>query len=170
LILNKMFNKINCLKTKKGFTIFESLIAIFVLLVGILGAMTLILNVVNLIGLSSSQLTAAYLAQEGVEIVRNIRDTNWLSSNSFDFNLSNGAYEVQYSDSSLTIAGSPRFLKINAAGYYNYIGGTDTKFTRTITLSYPAAYILNVKVDVNWQEKGKSNNFSAQANLYNFNQ
>ena len=66
--------------TKKlgGFTIIEVLIALFVTSIGIIG----VFNVFSIIVVLSSDLTnrliATYLAQEGMEIVRNIRDNNWL--------------------------------------------------------------------------------------------
>ena len=66
------------IKNIKGFTLTEVMIAIMVLTVAIVSATNLL---VGLIGTNQNNLTtlqAYYLAQEGLEAVRNIRDTNWL--------------------------------------------------------------------------------------------
>ena len=62
----------------KSFTIIEVIVAASIITVGIIGVLTLITKTVGLMSVSPSKLFAAYLAQEGVEIVRNIRDTNWV--------------------------------------------------------------------------------------------
>ncbi|MFC1630115.1 hypothetical protein ACFL06_01105 [Patescibacteria group bacterium] len=63
---------------KKGFTILEVTIAISVILIGISSTIILITTVINKMTVLPSQLVATYLAQEGIEIIRNARDTNWL--------------------------------------------------------------------------------------------
>ena len=50
----------------------ESTIAIFLLIVGTVGAFTLIQKTITFTAISSSQLVASYLAQEGIEVIRNI--------------------------------------------------------------------------------------------------
>ena len=62
----------------KGFTIIELIIAIFVLSVAVVGIFSAFSIIVVLTSDTADRLTATYLAQEGMEIVRNIRDTNWL--------------------------------------------------------------------------------------------
>ena len=69
------------LNKKKGFTLLEVIVAILVVIVGVLAAYTVTQKIIFYTYRSSSRLTAAYLAQEGIEIVRNIRDTNWLQLN-----------------------------------------------------------------------------------------
>ncbi len=62
----------------KSFTLIEVIIAIFILTMGTVGAFSLIQRTIAFTSISSSRLTAAYLAQEGMEIARNIRDSNYL--------------------------------------------------------------------------------------------
>ena len=64
---------------KNGFTIIELIISISILSVAIIGIFGAFSIVTILTSNSADQLTATYLAQEGMEIVRNIRDTNWLN-------------------------------------------------------------------------------------------
>ncbi len=63
-------------KTKKGFSIGEVMIAMFILVVGIISAVFLSAKSTGQIGDSRNAIIAASLAQEGVELVRNIRDNS----------------------------------------------------------------------------------------------
>ncbi len=65
----------------KGFTIIELVVSIFVLSIAVIGIFNALSVVMILTSDSSDRLTATYLSQEGMEIVRNIRDTNWLDMN-----------------------------------------------------------------------------------------
>lgn len=164
----------------KGFTLLEVMIAVFLVIVGISTAFLLITKTVGQMAVSSSRLTAAYLIQEGIEIVRNIRDTNWLEhitdpANTWDEGLtgcSTGctadyAYTAS-KDPNLLAIPADNFLNIDGNGFYSYSAGTATKFKRKITIDTSAPDILKVKVEVTWQEKGKSYQYSAQENLYNW--
>jgi prepilin-type N-terminal cleavage/methylation domain-containing protein len=64
---------------EKGFTLIELIISIFIISVALIGIYSAFSIVVILTSDTADRLTAAYLAQEGQEIVRNIRDTNWLT-------------------------------------------------------------------------------------------
>jgi len=63
-------------RTKKGFSIGEVMIAMFILVVGIIGAVFLSAKSTAQIGDSRNAIIAASLAQEGVELIRNIRDNS----------------------------------------------------------------------------------------------
>src|SRR4030042_2798206 len=177
--MSKCFN----VKTKKGFTILEVMIAIFLIIIGIAGVFTLMTKILGQMAVSSSQLTAAYLTQEGIEIVRNIRDTNWLEQIDHDNDWNEGLTDcstgctADYTytaseDPNLSAILAANFLKIDANGFYNYTSGTDTKFKRkvTIVLDNPncGAGTLKVKVETTWSEKGKDYSYLAQECLYNW--
>ncbi len=66
-------------KNGAGFTLIEIIIAIFILSFAIVGIFTAFSIVLILTSDAVDRLTATYLTQEGIEIVRNIRDTNWLN-------------------------------------------------------------------------------------------
>jgi prepilin-type N-terminal cleavage/methylation domain-containing protein len=176
-----MFNKFE--KSQKGFTLAELLIAIFVLTTGIIGIYIAIQQSISVITYSYSRLTAAYLAQEGIEIIRNIKDTNLLekrsdSSNPWNENLEAGDWEAEYSqvqniDPALYSCPSPcdfnalRFLRLNG-GFYNYASGDRTKFKRKISITRVGDDILKVQVTIYWQGRQKVHNLILQENLYNW--
>lgn len=171
-----MLTFFNFLKRKNGFTLVEVLTAIFVILVGVVGTMATIQQTLAYTSLSASRLVASYLAQEGIEIVRNFRDGNWLEQRTnpplpWTNGLSSGDWEVDYNDTVLTAyVGAGRYLKIDG-GFYNYESGTNTKFKRKITIvqdSDGGNPCLKVSVLVEWQQVGKTHQVTAQEYLYNW--
>src|SRR3989338_11323733 len=69
---------------ERGFTIVESLVAIAVFTVGISAAIFVIQQSFTVGSRVKNKIIAAYLAQEGIEVIRNIRDRNWMQGNVYD--------------------------------------------------------------------------------------
>jgi len=169
----------------KGFSFIEVLVSIFILVIAITASFSVLRGILSYNVTNSSRLVAAYLAQEGIEIVRNIRDGNWLESrsntaNSWDEGLTgcsgngciadyNHSYSGDQEDPQLP-AYTGQLLNIdpNGLGFYGYGFSTTTKFQRKIVITPGAINELKVNVTVSWQEKGKSNTLSALENLYNW--
>ncbi|MBI1971508.1 MAG: prepilin-type N-terminal cleavage/methylation domain-containing protein [Candidatus Wildermuthbacteria bacterium] len=157
----------------RAFTLIEVLVAMFVVLVGAGGLFSLIYQTTSFSANPSSQLAASYLAQEGIEIVRNIRDTNFLKMHkglpaAWDDGLAGCASgcEADFNDSALaSYAGL--LLKIGG-GLYTYDSGTDTIFTRKITVASGGTDALNVDAEVSWAEKGRTHSVKAATKLYNW--
>lgn len=63
---------------EKSFTLLEVLIAITVITIGLVGAVSLITHSIASSAVLKGKLLAAEFAQEGIEAVRGIRDDNWL--------------------------------------------------------------------------------------------
>ena len=155
----------------KGFTLLEVIAAIFLMTIGVIGIFSLVSQTIVSSQIASSRLVASYLAQEGIEIVKNIRDTNFLKIRkeiegiNWDTGLTGCATgcEADYDDSELVSA--DRFLKIDG-GYYKYSGfGTETPFKRKITIT-PDTDILKVLVEVSWRERGREHKVTVQENIY----
>ncbi len=68
---------------KRGFTIIETLVALSIFTVSILGLLTVTAQGVSDTNFSKNKFIASYLAQEGIEMVRNMRDTSILSGNTW---------------------------------------------------------------------------------------
>ena len=62
-----------------GFTIIEAMIAAVVISVGLIGVLTLCTVSMKLGRISLNRVIAANLAQEGIEVIRSIRDNYWLN-------------------------------------------------------------------------------------------
>ena len=164
-------------KNLGGFTVLEVIVSIFVLVIGILGAYTVVQFPLYYTSISMSQLTASYLAQEGAEIVRTIRDTN-LIINPGDWDnwliTSKGAdceapefCETDYNHPALVSrSGSANFLKIDSNNFYNYEIGNTSKFTRKITITPDGSEKLKISVIVYWYEKGQDRHVEVREDLY----
>jgi hypothetical protein len=148
----------------KGFTMLEAVIATFVVMIGIIGLLIASQSSVLIVYLARDRLTAAYLAKEGIEIVRNIRDENWLRLRVWNSGLSPGNYMVDFDDTTLSsyIANTP--LRINPNGFYNYTIGIPTKFTRKITIANINPDSIRVNIQVTWKDYV----FLLEENLYNW--
>jgi type II secretory pathway pseudopilin PulG len=66
------------LKKNKGFTIIETLVAILIFSVSILGILSVMASGVTNVNYAKNKMIAEYLAQEGIEYMRNMRDTDAL--------------------------------------------------------------------------------------------
>lgn len=76
LTLSKRMSKLRL--NKEGFTLTEVMIGIMILTVAIVSATSLLVGLMRINQNNLTTLQAYYFAQEGIEAVRNIRDTNWL--------------------------------------------------------------------------------------------
>ncbi len=169
-------------KEKLGFTLLEVITAIFILTVGIGGAFALLRQSLSGASMVELKVTAAYLAQEGIEIVRNIRDSNWLesrsSSVSWDDGLTNcqspncceGDYKIYTSLTNVSNCNSSnlRYLNIDTNGFYSYDSGTPTKFKRKIIITPKGSDKMEVKVIVEWQERERSHSIEVVEDLSNW--
>jgi len=150
---------------RRGFTLIEIMVAILVMSVGILGVFSLVPMAISLGTDNSDKFTASQLALEGLEIVRNIRDSNWLEQNIDPDNAWNEGLmgcadgcEVDYEDvrtndpTLASYSGQP--LRIDTNGFFNYYSdGVATKFKRKIIIDSNTDYVLNISVAMEWPSK-----------------
>lgn len=130
----------------------EAVIATSIVMIGILGLLITSQNIVLTVYLARDRLTAAYLAKEGMENVRNLRDQNWLR----------GITPWHSGISSST----PAQLFIDGERFYTYaITATTTKFFReTIIAPITGVDGINVRVRVSWD----AHSFLVEENLRNW--
>lgn len=150
-------------RSSDGFTLLETLVAVSLVTIAIVAPMTLASRALTASYHARDQLIASQLAQEGIEVVRQIRDNNILRGNNPFQGLSEGVYLVDsrggsLNDSLKQITGSclesppplrrgdssPFYAYNNSAGFSpdpcNGAGnlGPTTAFTRTVTISRPS--------------------------------
>lgn len=148
-------------KTMRGQMLVEAMVAISILIIAVFSIFTLIARSISLNRVIADQYVGTYLASEGVEIVKNIIDTNLLPSNCniWKAGLSqDGDYEVSYKTAGLLpFTGKP--LRYDATtGLYDYVSASVTKYYRTIRLSLVdrATFGDELKVNsiVSWTTRG----------------
>jgi len=182
-------------KADSAFTVLEVMTAIFILSVGVGAALSLMNQTLATGSVVEQTLIASYLAQEGIKIVRNIRDTNWLQSRDssksspWDDGLCSSPYcewEVDYTTVTFFntadfekcsdpgsncqgYTGTGTFLNIDTDGFYSYeISDPQTKFKRKITIEKPQADEIKIMVDIIWQERGRTHTFTALEYIRNW--
>lgn len=74
-----MINRRPSKNTQSGFTIIETLVAIFILLISITGPLSFAQSGLRASFVARDQVVAFYLAQDAIETVKNIRDNNSLN-------------------------------------------------------------------------------------------
>ena len=159
----------------KGFSLIEVVTAIFILTVGVGGAFSLIYQTLSAVYIVRSGLTASFLAQEGVEIIKNLRDNAWLesraaTSTSWLANLSEagGDYEVDYTTDYLSRSNNSTYMKIDSNGFMNYSSGDNTNFIRSVALTNVSTTTVKVVVTVEWETGGRDHSLEVVENITNW--
>ena len=139
---------------KKAFSLIEALVAISILMIGILGAFILVVRTLASAPVVQSRLVAANLAQEGVELVRQIRDTNFIKSRDFREGLENGVWQIDWKKEQLEFCNERDILRFDTVDkMYHYQGaqGEPYFFRRQIKISDgPDQDIIRVNVIMHW--------------------
>jgi len=144
----------------------EVLVSIFVITIGIVTAVNLIGSAIGSVAISKSQIIAVNLCQEGLEVVRNIRDTNWEEQEIWNNGLSNGDYQVAYNSTSLSPFSDNPLLVDDIL--YQYLDGDATPFYREITINNIDDYALEVVSRVTWSQRGRDFEVVAKTRLYDW--
>ena len=142
--------------------------ALVILTLALGPALVLSSNISSTASVVRNNLIAANLSQEGVEVIRALRDANWFNGLSFDAGIADGIYRIEWNSNALISLGSNPPLKINA-GLYNYSSGTDTKFKRTVTITKINSEELRIISDVTWTERGnRTRDVKTESHLFDW--
>ena len=156
---------------EKGFTLVEALISLFILSIALTGTFAVIIAQVGTAHLIQENFIASGLAQEGIEVARNLRDSDWFAHNAFGTSLPEGSYRVQWDSIALLPDDPSAFLQKDNSGLYAYAnGGTNTPYHRTLQIQYPSVDEIQIIVLVSWQNRTGPKSLSAEEHLYKWNQ
>jgi prepilin-type N-terminal cleavage/methylation domain-containing protein len=179
--------KKNSTQYKKGFTLVETLVATMILAVSITALVNVVAQNVFTSGYIKNKFVAISLAQEGIELVRNIQDNALLAgqsgstSETFTGTIFPSCYGVScYIDAAqetlnpVICNGSCPPLQISPNGYFNYsLGDSDNslneRFTRTIQIfpnansEIPSAHVT---VTVEWLQGNALRNVSYETDIF----
>ncbi|MCK9578936.1 MAG: hypothetical protein M0Q92_00610 [Methanoregula sp.] len=164
---------------EKGFGILEVVIATGIIIVGLVAVISFIIQSYSVSQVNRNKFAATMLAQEGIELVRNMRDSNWVSGAVWNQNIAgDGTYRIEIDASgNVNIVNVSSIddilskLKINS-GLYQHTLGVDTIFYRMITASNTASCLaancLQITSTVKWSERGLARNYAITVELYNW--
>ncbi len=176
----------------QGFTIAEVLLAGFILTVGMVTVMSLFSASHRQSTDTRSVIIATGLAQEGAEIVRNIRDNNiayraknWTAGDNcststlgncdpFRYfpNVANQLCTISYNSSvtaDMSCPGSPStLLSLDGNGLYQHGGGTATRFYRLLKIDHTGgADTARVQSFVSWKPNGPGSSLNGNGAVGN---
>lgn len=166
----------------RGFTLVETLVALSILLIAVVTPISLIGDSLHKMYYARDEAIAVNLAQEGIEMVRQVRDSNMISGAAWDNNLALGTYIIDVG-SFISTPGTPSNFVINcgscqpqpvyrdAAGtglYRQNAVSTATQFSRNVVISNPnaQAYERSVVSTVTWKTGGLSGSIAIQEYIY----
>lgn len=163
-------------KNNKGFTILELLITISIISIGLLGILGITPLMLSQSSYANSRLIAVHLAQEGIELVKNMRDYNLLSgAGSWDNNIGNGGDvtgEMDYThlpNTPMNPYASSK-LCVNSAGFYGYSSCTSSAspFWREIKVVRIDDNSKRISVSVYWRDKSGQHEIRAEDIIFNY--
>ena len=156
---------------KNGFSLIGVIISTFIISTGLVAVLSLANMSLKSSSTGEMRLIASGLAQEGIEIFRDMRRSNadWIDWEWYGSIATSTIrnYRVQY-DNSDFISPSETPLKIDSNGFYRYESGDNTPFYRKITLTKISYQEVKVAVEIKWQSRGNSYSLIAEDHLWNW--
>jgi Tfp pilus assembly protein PilV len=129
-------------KKQEGYLLIEAMVAMGILTTSVLGIFALMSQSIKLTRVVDDQYVGTYLAAEGIEITKNLLDTNiltdvtkWNVEAGGDFSVG-GCYEVDITSSVLPGAGCPStLLKLKDSLYSYDPTGSASGFSRSVNIT-----------------------------------
>ncbi len=164
------------LRDKKGSLMIEAMVAASLVVIGLLGLFQLIVRSMQIDSSAINRFQATYLAAEGIEVVKNIIDTNVAAGNAWNGGL-NGTYNDVSFDNLTNSATDTVFLDAQNSVFEGYSGIyrsgdtlTPTVFSRRIDIADVNSYELDVSSTVLWYENGSQKNVTLVDRFYDWRQ
>lgn len=168
-------------KDQPAFSLIEIVAVLFIVSVALVGILALIVQNIQSQDYNKKTIIAYQLAQEGIELIRKVRDSNWRQHNvniHFDNNLPPDVYYMDYRDSvPHSAAANPTglsVLSLDSNGFYFHDTSTpktsvNSGFSRLITIKdFDETYVIQVFSDVYWVENGHQNSYHLTTALYDW--
>ncbi len=157
---------------RSGQLLIEMLVALGILTVGFLGVMSLLSRAIGLNRVVADNYTATYLAEEGIEIVKNILDGNVIQGKGWNegFGIGNGDFEVDFSSDTL-VQSQDRFLTLDqSANLYGYGFSSATPFKRVVRIDIDGSggNEIIVNSEVGWVSRGGNYNVNLEDHFFNW--
>ncbi|MFC1645010.1 hypothetical protein ACFL08_03215 [Patescibacteria group bacterium] len=124
-------------KNKKGFSIGEVILSVFIVGTTLVVVTSIMAKSIGVFLEDKNSVIAANLSQEGVELVRNVRDNNW-ATGQFDDGMDDGSFIIDKDSNLSDASGDNQFLSYSDSEGYIHGAGDRTKFSRQIRVDVSA--------------------------------
>ncbi len=142
---------------QQGQVLVETMVALGVVTIALLGMLSLLSSSIGVNRVISDQYIAAYLASEGIEVVKNIIDTNVVQGRAYNNDLLDCVTGCMFQYNSIIPITSPS-IQIrfdSSSGLYSYDSGSPTGFSRNVVIQFgESADELVVTSSVTWVSRG----------------
>ena len=170
------------IKITNGFSLLEVIVALGVITMGILGVFSLVTQTTQVQTANKNHLIGSMLAQEGIELVRNIKDENYLSLVpgtlwNEDISAVDSTFVIDYRGRdfldrtpNIISEASTKLYFDAATGFYTHVVAINqtTPFRRLITIDDISASSTVVSCLVNWNDHGRSKDYVAETELHDW--
>ena len=155
----------------------EILAVLFIVSMALMGIVSLIIQNIQVQSINKNNLVASSLAQEGIELIRKTRDSNWRAGLPFDDGLSDGSYRMDFRLGMPVPLNNPQEAKIYLSnGLYINQTGVETEllptiFSRQIIINRLTTYVgspLQVRSLVSWTDRGHPYNYELRTLLFDW--
>lgn len=141
------------LSNNKGLTLLEVVVAIGLVVTGLVGTLMMLAQVTKDFRGADNRLIAAQLGQEAIEVVVNIRDTNWIEGEAYNTGIpETTSGTVNYNSTAVQEDGS-QCLSREDDFYVHGTAPCNTLFERRLEITNQGNYLEVVAV-VSWTEAG----------------
>ena len=159
---------------EEGITLIEIMVSLVFLSAGLIPLFGVIISSINLSTRIKNNLMASNLAQEGIEVVRAIRDKAWMDNAPYDRDLTSGDHLVSWDSDTLSFYDPSTYMRLDPnTKIYSLTIGTDTIFKRRINITKivsPCNCEIRVISDVTWVDKGKNLAVTVESHLFDWKQ
>jgi len=169
------------LKKQSAFTLIEIMAVVLIVAIGLVGTSQLVVQTLQAQTINRSTIIAYQLAQEGIELVRYIRDTNWIEgASSWDDGLDRGNYCIDYRNPVLIPAVDITDCQLYRDANDWYIHpllqseiNNSNQFRRLIVID-DSNYVgleensILVMVYIKWMENGREYSYAMGTELFNW--
>ncbi|NCT54360.1 hypothetical protein GW758_00170 [Candidatus Falkowbacteria bacterium] len=171
--------KIEFKKNKEAFSLIEIVIILFIISMGLIGILSLIVQNIQSQDYNKNNLIATQLSQEGIELVRRIRDNNFKQGNNFNTGLAENQSEVfsycfDYNDSAPVVSAEACLLRFDGDGFYVHGSlGISSGFSRLIKVELidedlAVGVALKVISEVYWNSRLGISSYATETLLYDW--
>ncbi len=163
-LLCKKIPTVKC--SRSGFTLVETMVAISILMIAVVGPMSTIGGSLAQIRIARDQMVAVNLAQEGIEVVRQKRDSNMLArwnettpTTLWSAGLAAGSYIISAPTLAIiSCSGCVIAVYLDVNNFYTQGGvATPTQFNRVVNIADISTIEKSVTSTVTWKTSGGVN-------------
>lgn len=165
-------------RLQAGFTLIETFMAITILLIAMTGPLVLVTTGLAVSKMAKGQVTAMYLAQEAVEYIRNVRDSNILTGNNWLDGLEDcidNFCKIDSPNEEISICGSSGCNNLDyneislLFGYSTDSGWVNSRFEREIEIvEITNNKEMEIVVNMYWNDGPKERQFIVKEKLLNW--